>query len=622
MTIVGDAYVRIRPDDEGFEKDAEGRVTGAVKKIAVAAAGAFAATKIFDLGKDAWAAAVESQKIAAQTEAVIKSTGSAAGVTAAQVGDLAEALSKKNTVDDEAIQSGANLLLTFKNIKNEAGEGNNIFDRTNQAMIDMAAAMGTDVSSGAIQLGKALNDPVAGISALSRVGITFSEDQKKVIKSLVDTGKTADAQKIILAELESQFGGSAAAQATAADRLKITLGNLQEEIGAKLIPVVEAVSGWLGDNLPGAMEAVGDAFNAAKPALETVGGILWEIISVVGEVGRIVAEVVGFFVENWDKAKYPIIAIVTLIALTYIPQLLLTGAIHVAVGAIIAGAWVAQQVAAIASTAASVAQMVIQGAKWVWLGITATAQAAVIAAAWLVSLGPIALVVAAVVAAVVAIIANWDKVKDAVAAVFNWVKENWPLILAIITGPIGLAVLAVVKHWDTIKEGFTAVKDWIATKIGEIVGFFTGLPGRLKTAASGLFDWFTDMFRSAFNGMVALWNSIEFKLPKIDLPGPLGSIGGQTIGLPDLPRFHQGGVVPGQPTDEFLALLRGGETILAPGAGAQGTTIAPVFHIEQSFGPGTNADDVRQAMAEVAQNEIAFVLDRVVERAAAGVGRG
>ena len=130
-----------------------------------------------------------------------------------QVGDLVTAISNKAGYDDEAIQSGANLLLTFTNIRNEAGKGNDIFNQSTRILTDMSTAMGTEPKQAAIQLGKALNDPIKGISALSRVGVTFTDGQKKTIKSLVDGGKTMQAQKIILKELNSEFGGSAAAQA-------------------------------------------------------------------------------------------------------------------------------------------------------------------------------------------------------------------------------------------------------------------------------------------------------------------------------------------------------------------------------------------------------------------------
>lgn len=187
----------------------------------------------------------DSQKVMNQTQAVLKSTSGAANVTAKEVDDLATAISMKTGIDDEAIQSGENLLLTFKNIANEAGKGNDIFNRTTQVVTDMSVAMGQDFKSSAIQVGKALNDPIAGLSSLSRVGVTFTDQQKRMIEGLVKTGDTLGAQKVILHELTSEFGGSAEAQATASGKMSVAFGNLAESIGAVLAPTIEKLVGWV-----------------------------------------------------------------------------------------------------------------------------------------------------------------------------------------------------------------------------------------------------------------------------------------------------------------------------------------------------------------------------------------
>ena len=193
------------------------------------------------LGKSV-AAAAEAQKVMTQTDAVLKSTGTTANGTAADIANLSEALSRQTAVDDELIQSGANLLLTFKNIQNQAGANNDIFDQTVAATLDVARAMGTDASGEAIRLGKALNDPVKGISALTRVGIQFTDQQKAQIKALTESGDLLGAQKIILAELQSQFGGSAQAYAQTfagqIELLGIELENLSEEIGVAVMPAL------------------------------------------------------------------------------------------------------------------------------------------------------------------------------------------------------------------------------------------------------------------------------------------------------------------------------------------------------------------------------------------------
>ena len=211
--------------------------------------------------------AAESQRAFAQTEAVLKSTGTTANGTAKQLAALASSLQKTTAFNDEAILSGTNLLLTFKNIQNQAGEGNDIFDQTAQAMLDVARAMGTSASGEAIRLGKALNDPIKGISALTRVGIQFTDQQKAQIKALAQSGDLMGAQKIILAELQSQFGGSAAAYAQTftgqLESMNNELNDLSEEIGFMVMPAVKgmitefrALIPIIGPQLKAAIESV------------------------------------------------------------------------------------------------------------------------------------------------------------------------------------------------------------------------------------------------------------------------------------------------------------------------------------------------------------------------------
>jgi hypothetical protein len=141
----------------------------------------------------------------AQLDQRIKSTGGAANRSSEQLQKMASALQGVTRFGDEAIIEMQSVLLTFTNIEGQ------VFDRTVPAILDLSTAMGQSLQSSAVQLGKALNDPVKGLSALSRVGIQFTDDQKAVIESLVETGDVAGAQAVILDELERQFGGSAVA---------------------------------------------------------------------------------------------------------------------------------------------------------------------------------------------------------------------------------------------------------------------------------------------------------------------------------------------------------------------------------------------------------------------------
>lgn len=236
-----------------------------IAAVGLAAAGAVA----FKFAGDSLEEARDAQKVGALTDAVIKSTGRSAKVTATDVGKLSERLSNMAGVDDELIQSGANVLLTFTKIRNETGAGNKIFDEATKAALNMSAALKTDLSSSSIQVGKALNDPVKGVTALGRAGVQFTEDQKKAIEKMVETGDTLGAQKIILKELDTQFAGSAKSQATEADKLGVAFGNLKEDVGTELIPVMDDLAVFLRKKgIPAARDFGGWIRDDAAPAIK------------------------------------------------------------------------------------------------------------------------------------------------------------------------------------------------------------------------------------------------------------------------------------------------------------------------------------------------------------------
>ena len=239
----------------------------------VAALGAtLAAAGAIAFARDSVAEAREAQKVGAITARVIKTTGKAAKVSAKQVGDLSTAISNKTGIDDEAIQSAANLLLTFTNVRNEVGKGNKVFDQATRLATDMGAALGGDPKSSAIQLGKALNDPVKGITALQRVGVSFTQQQKDQIGTLVKSGNTLKAQKIILGELNREFGGTAAASATTGEKVSVAFGNIKEKVGTALLPAIEDVEqAFLKKGVPALERFVDFMEKKGVPSLQRFG---------------------------------------------------------------------------------------------------------------------------------------------------------------------------------------------------------------------------------------------------------------------------------------------------------------------------------------------------------------
>lgn len=224
---------------------------------------------------------IEAEKAQAQLEARIKSTRMAAGLSASQLNGLADALQRVTTFDDDSITNAQSLLLTFTQI------GRTTFPRATEAILDLATAMNTDLKSATIQVGKALNDPIRVVTALSEAGVQFNDTQRDLIKSLVETGKVAEAQSIILAELETQFGGAAkAARNTfggALQSLRNTIDNLLEGDGNGGLrgarDAVEQLNASLND--PGVkrgVDSVAEGFfdiaNAAIKATAEVGNYI------------------------------------------------------------------------------------------------------------------------------------------------------------------------------------------------------------------------------------------------------------------------------------------------------------------------------------------------------------
>lgn len=281
-----------------FSRGTDARKSGVSigKQLAVGLGGALAFTQGLNIFKGFVADAAESAKIARITANAIRTTGAAANVTADQVSSLATALSNKTAIDDETIQSGANLLLTFRNVRNEAGKGNDIFNQATAAAADLSVQFGS-VDGASKMLGKALNDPIKGMSALSRAGVTFTEQQKEQVKTLVKSGDVLGAQKIILKEIQQQVGGAAAAASDPMARLRVIAGNLGEDLGTKLLPMVERAAEWLGENLPKALDALEDVFKRVQPTLKKFGDFLSDkVVPALKDTAKFVEENKDFFI--------------------------------------------------------------------------------------------------------------------------------------------------------------------------------------------------------------------------------------------------------------------------------------------------------------------------------------
>lgn len=403
---------------------------GSLKGLAATLGGLFVAQKVGAFAKESVGSLMRVEKINSQTDARIKATGGAAQVSAKQVQDLADSLERTTSMEAETVQEGANLLLTFKNVRNEAGKSNDIFDRATKAAVDLSYSGFGSVESTSKQMGKALNDPIKGMSALSRSGVTFTAQQQEQIKAMVKSGDVLGAQKMMLKEVESQVGGAGEAYRNTTEgafaQFEHQIGALGESIMSKVMPALGAIAGWLVENP-----------TVLKIAAALIGGLL-----------------VGVFI-SWT-----------------------------------ASIWAAN------------AALLANPITWIVIGIIALIAAVVIAykkVDWFRN----------------AVNALWAGIKIAFAAIgaafaWLWAKAKWA--------------------WDAISAGGKIVLSW-----------FQKLPGRLKSAASGMWDGLKNSFKSAINWVLRKWNNLEFKLGGGQFMGK--KLPSLTLSTPNIPLLAAGGIV-------------------------------------------------------------------------------
>lgn len=240
----------------------------------------------------------EAQAVAAATNTLIENTGGRANVTAEQVAALGQEIMGYGVASDEAVGSAANQLLAMENVRNEAGRGNDIFTRAIRLGADYAAVTGQDMTSATFRFGRALNDPVRGMSLLRRTGIQFTESQQAQITALAESGDLLGAQRILLEALEGRYKGAAETFGTLVPgqlgRARESFGEAAEALGEELAPAAEAVATGLADIAPAAaaglepvvtlVGALGELTSAGAQAAEDGGfaGFISDINDAIG----------------------------------------------------------------------------------------------------------------------------------------------------------------------------------------------------------------------------------------------------------------------------------------------------------------------------------------------------
>ena len=198
------------------------------------------------LAKSSLEAFDKREEAVAKLEAVLRSTGSAAGLTAEELEKMAGVQSGKELFSKSSIEDAESMLLTFTSIKGK------VFEEAMPAIADFATRFKMDLPEAANMVGKALNDPLKGMTRLQREGVVFSDQQKEQIKNFMAVGDVASAQGIILKELGTEFGGLAEAMTTTdagklkmvtkeLDNMKLTIGQVISKTLVGLTPAIQGI---------------------------------------------------------------------------------------------------------------------------------------------------------------------------------------------------------------------------------------------------------------------------------------------------------------------------------------------------------------------------------------------
>lgn len=422
-----------------------------VKAAAVPAAAALGALSVAGFG--AVKAAEESARANAGLEQVLKSMGFEENIAATKA--YADELSRLTGIDDEAIITAQTKLATFS----EVAKSTETMGQATKIAADLSAAGFGSMDSAAVMLGKALQDPIKGIGALSRVGVTFTEEEKKMVAEMVKAGDAAGAQALIMGALETQVGGVAESTATDSAKMATAWGNLTEEIGEKLLPMFSKLT-------DGVLEAT-DFFSEHSTVVLTVAGVIAALSATI-------------LVINGAMKAYSAAVTAANVVIDVMRSKMVLSIIQ----------WAKNTAAIVANTAAAVANRVALLATQAAMLVVRTATMAWTAAQWLLNAAltanPIGLVIAAIALLVGAIVLAYkksDTFRAIVDALWQVLKNSVVGAFKAVSSAISTMVDWLKKAWDWVQKLIDKISN---IKMPSLGGFdFGGIFGRSTYVYSG-----------------------------------------------------------------------------------------------------------------------------------------
>lgn len=455
--------------------------------------------------------------------------------------NMADALDNVTMFSDEATKSAEAILLTFTSI------GAEVFPRAIEAAMDMSTVMGTDLNAATVMIGKALQDPIAGLTALRKVGVNFNDAAKTTIERMVAMGDVAGAQAFIMAELEKEFGGAARAVGeTAAGQFAIAKENLSDLgesiVGAALPAVkdllaafnawltspeiqagVQQIIDWLSVNLPIAINWLLAAFQNVATFVQTVlvpaiqAYVLPVLQAIAGFIMTQVVPAVQAFLSNSEAVKAVLLVVGAVVVAALAPVLAIVAAVAAAV-ALVYTAWTQnwggiQQIVANFVAAVGPAMQSIVTSIQTWLtGAAAFIQTnmaqiqAIFQTVWMAIQGTIE-VTLAIIQGIIQVAAavlrgDWEGAWTALRTMFEGIWNGMVTFLRGIGATLwGVLDLALKALGTNLQTQLGLIKGWFTTAWDDVVKWFEGIPQTFANIGANI-------VKGLLKGIQDTWNSV------------------------------------------------------------------------------------------------------------------
>jgi phage-related protein len=583
-------------DDSGLKK-AEGALGGlssTLKTLGGVLAAAFSIKAITSFAKESVLAAEAVATADARIAQIAKSMdlfGQDTDKVTKRLTDYAKANELLLATDENVIKATQAKLLTFKELAGSADEAGGAFDRATIAAVDLAAAGFGSAETNAVQLGKALQDPIKGITALARSGVTFTEAEKEKIKALTESGQILEAQNMILAAIETQVGGTAAATANASDQMNLAFGNIKETVGAALMPAFAALAAAM---IPVAQEiapVLGEAVGALTPVLAEVAGALPGLINAFMPIIPVLMQVIGVVIEL-AKAVIPVLIEVLNVLVPVIASLLpiFLDLIKQAIVPIIP--LFANLISAIAPLIGAILPVLVS------LFSQLLPPLVTLLNALLIPLIPI----------IVAVVNAFLPLLEMILPLLIDIINNF--LVPYLTTLANILSFVLVQALGTLTAGMRSFSDFMTGFSTAFKNVWQGISNFVKGIINGILGFIQTMINGVIDGVNAVVRALNNI--KVEIPEWVPLLGGQkfSLNLPTLqkiniPKLADGGIVMPTPGGVLANIAEAGKpeaVIPLDRFGDMGKTVN--YNITVNAGMGSDGSDIgRQIVDQILRYE-------------------